>query len=41
MKTMVMSGYLLQMPGDQAIMKPIRPAEIIAAVTWAIGAASC
>jgi DNA-binding response OmpR family regulator len=41
-KTMVMSGYLFQMPGGRAdrhetLMKPIRPAEIIDAVTRAIG----
>jgi DNA-binding response OmpR family regulator len=43
-KTMVMSGYLFQMPGGRAdrhltLMKPVRPAEIVDVVTRAIGAA--
>jgi DNA-binding response OmpR family regulator len=43
-RTMVMSGYLFQMPGGRAdrhetLMKPIRPAEIIDAVVRAIGRA--
>ena len=43
-KTMVMSGYLFQMPGGRAdrhetLMKPVRPAEIIDVVIRAIGKA--
>ena len=43
-RTMVMSGYLFQMPGGRAdrhetLMKPVRPAEIIDAVIRAIGKA--
>jgi two-component system, OmpR family, response regulator len=46
-KTLVMSAYLLQMPAQheqryETMMKPIRPAEMLAAVTRSIGAAgSC
>jgi DNA-binding response OmpR family regulator len=41
-KTMVMSGYLFQMPGRLAehheiLMKPIRPSEMVAAVERALG----
>jgi two-component system response regulator PilR (NtrC family) len=41
-KTLLMSGYLFQMPGSPAIqhemlMKPLRPSEIIAAVERSIG----
>jgi DNA-binding response OmpR family regulator len=43
-KTIVMSGYLFQMPGGRAephdtLMKPLRPAELVAAVERAIGKA--
>jgi two-component system response regulator PilR (NtrC family) len=43
-KTMVMSGYLLQMPSGRAdrhetLMKPIRPSEMVAAAERAIGKA--
>lgn len=43
-KTLFMSGYLFRMPGGRAqghptLMKPIRPAEILAAVQEEIGAA--
>jgi two-component system, OmpR family, response regulator len=41
-KTFVMSGYLFQMPGGRAerhdtLMKPVRPAELVAAVERSIG----
>ena len=41
-KTVVMSGYLFQMPGGRAdshetLMKPLRPSEIIDVVQRAIG----
>jgi DNA-binding response OmpR family regulator len=41
-RTMVMSGYLFQMPGGRAerhetLMKPLRPSEIVAAVERSIG----
>ncbi len=41
-KTIVMSGYLLQMPGSKAdahltLMKPVRPDELVDAVRRAIG----
>ena len=44
-KTMVMSGYLFQMPGGRAdrhetLMKPLRPSEIVAAVERSIGKAT-
>lgn len=43
-RTMIMSGYLFQMPGGRAerhetLMKPLRPSELIAAVERAIGKA--
>ena len=43
-KTIVMSGYLFQMPGGRAdrhetLMKPLRPSEVVAAVERAIGKA--
>jgi hypothetical protein len=43
-ETLVMSGYLFQMPGDLAdrhetLMKPLRPIEIVAAVERSIGKA--
>lgn len=43
-RTLLMSGYLFQMPGGRAdrhetLMKPIRPAEIIDAVVRVIGKA--
>jgi DNA-binding response OmpR family regulator len=42
--TLLMSGYLFQMPGDLAdrhetLMKPLRPIEIVAAVERSIGKA--
>ena len=42
--TIVMSGYLFQMPGGRAerhetLMKPLRPSEIVAAVERRIGRA--
>jgi two-component system, NtrC family, response regulator HydG len=41
-KTFLMSGYLFQMPGGRAhdhqtLMKPIRPAELLAVVERSIG----
>ena len=41
-KTVVMSGYLLQMPGGRAdahetLMKPIRPSELVDVVRRSIG----
>ena len=44
-RTMVMSGYLFQMPGGRAerhetLMKPLRPSEIVAAVERSIGKAN-
>lgn len=44
-KTLLMSGYLFQMPGGRALqhetlMKPVRPSEMIDAVVNAIGKAS-
>jgi len=41
-ETMVMSGYLFQMPGGRAdrhetLMKPLRPSELVAAVERSIG----
>jgi DNA-binding response OmpR family regulator len=41
-ETMVMSGYLFQMPGGRAdrhetLMKPLRPSELVAAVEHSIG----
>ena len=43
-RTMVMSGYLFQMPGGRAerhetLMKPLRPSKMIAAVERSIGKA--
>ena len=43
-KTLVMSGYLFQMPAGRAmrhetLMKPLRPSEILAAVERSIGKA--
>jgi DNA-binding response OmpR family regulator len=43
-KTLVMSGYLFQMPGGRAdqhetLMKPLRPSEVVDAVERAIGKA--
>ena len=44
-RTMVMSGYLFQMPGGRAerhetLMKPVRPQELVAAVERSIGKAT-
>jgi two-component system response regulator HydG len=43
-QTMIMSGYLFQMPGGRAdrhetLMKPIRPSELINAIEHSIGKA--
>ena len=43
--TLVMSGYLFQMPGGRAerhetLMKPVRPQELVAAVERSIGKAT-
>ena len=43
--TLVMSGYLFQMPGGRAerhetLMKPVRPQELVAAVGRSIGKAT-
>ena len=44
-KTLLMSGYLFNMPGGRAeahetLMKPIRPSEMVAVVQRSIGAAA-
>jgi two-component system, NtrC family, response regulator HydG len=44
-KTLLMSGYLFNMPGGRAethetLMKPIRPSEMVAVVHRSIGAAA-
>jgi DNA-binding response OmpR family regulator len=44
-KTVVMSGYLFQMPGGRAdahetLMKPVRPSELVDFVTRSIGPSS-
>jgi two-component system, NtrC family, response regulator HydG len=44
-KTLLMSGYLFNMPGGRAdthetLMKPVRPSEMVAAVQRSIGTAA-